>query len=74
MRKIRIYEVRKKIAEINNLGISGQGEITLIKHVGHIGETINGLQWALGTSDAGIITKEFNNRYRIIEDEYVKEI
>ena len=33
MRKIKIHEVRSKIKEIDDLGISGQGEITLIKTV-----------------------------------------
>lgn len=74
MRKIKINEVRSKIAEIDKLGISGQGEITLIKNVGHTGLAINGLQWELCTADAGQITKEFNRRYRITEDGHVKEI
>jgi hypothetical protein len=74
MRKIKIHETRSKIAEINKLGISGQGEITLIKNVGHIGLAINGLQWELGSSDAGEITKAFNARYRISDDGLVKEV
>jgi hypothetical protein len=74
MRKIKIHEVRSKIKEIDDLGISGQGDITLIKNVGHIGNVVNGLQWALGTSDAGIITKEFNSRFRIDDDGHVKEV
>ena len=74
MRKIKIYEVREKLAEIDKLGVSGQGETTLIKSVGHVGKEINGLQWELGTSDAGVITKEFNSRFRITEDGHVKEV
>ena len=74
MRKIQIYEVRSIIAEIDRLGISGQGEITLIKNVGHTGLAINGLQWELCTADAGQITKEFNNRYRVTKNGHVKEI
>lgn len=74
MRKIKIHETRSKIAEINKLGISGQGEITLIKNVGHIGNVVNGLQWELGSSDPALITKVFNSRYRISDDGLVKEV
>jgi hypothetical protein len=74
MRKIKIHETRSKIAEINKLGISGQGEITIIKNVGHIGLAINGLQWELGSSDAGEITKAFNARFRIDDNGRVKEV
>jgi len=74
MRKIKIHETRSKIAEIDKLGISGQGEITLIKNVGHIGLAINGLQWELGSSDPALITKVFNSRFRIDDDGLVKEV
>ena len=74
MRKIKIHEVRSKIKEIDDLGISGQGDITLIKNVGHIGNVVNGLQWELGSSDAGEITKVFNSRFRIDDDGHVKEV
>ena len=74
MRKIKIHEVRSKIKEIDDLGISGQGDITLIKNVGHIGNVVNGLQRELGSSDAGEITKVFNSRFRIDDDGHVKEV
>jgi hypothetical protein len=73
-RKIRIYEVRQIIAEIERTGVSGQGEIALIKAVGHIGSVVNGLQWSLGTADAGTITKEFNKAYRLNTDGHVVEV
>lgn len=65
MRKIKIYEVRSILSQIEKSGVSGQGDIAIIKEVGHIGKKINELQWRYKTSNAGELTKKFNENYRI---------